>query len=204
MIERQALLQYLNSLLEPEYFKDYAPNGLQVQGKVQIKTLVTGVTATQALIERAVELDADALFVHHGYFWRGEDPSIVGMKYNRIQCLLEHQINLFAYHLPLDAHTELGNNAQLAQRLGLLVEGGAQLAQFIAENITHSKPYINPKELKYTSQYAYMDCSKARKELGYNPRDVRISLRDSIAWFQSEQFQKRQNNAMPLKASVNY
>ncbi|HAG95727.1 MAG: Nif3-like dinuclear metal center hexameric protein [Pseudomonadales bacterium] len=124
MIERQALLQYLNSLLEPEYFKDYAPNGLQVQGKVQIKTLVTGVTATQALIERAVELDADALFVHHGYFWRGEDPSIVGMKYNRIKCLLEHQINLFAYHLPLDAHTELGNNAQLAQRLGLLVEGG--------------------------------------------------------------------------------
>ncbi|HAG93592.1 MAG: dihydroflavonol 4-reductase [Pseudomonadales bacterium] len=98
----------------------------------------------------------------------------------------------------------LGKSDRVIPLPGLLVEGGAQLAQFIAENITHSKPYINPKELKYTSQYAYMDCSKARKELGYNPRDVRISLRDSIAWFQSEQFQKRQNNAMPLKASVNY
>jgi dihydroflavonol-4-reductase len=85
-----------------------------------------------------------------------------------------------------------------------LVEGGAQLAQFIADNITHSKPYINPKELKYTSQYAFMDCSKARKELGYNPRDVRISLRDSIAWFQSEQFQSRAAPHVPLKASVNY
>ena len=124
MIERQALLQYLNSLLEPEYFKDYAPNGLQVQGKEQIQTLVTGVTATQALLDRAAELNADAVFVHHGYFWRGEDPSIVGMKYSRIKTLLEHQINLFAYHLPLDAHVELGNNAQLALRLGLLVEAG--------------------------------------------------------------------------------
>ncbi len=124
MIQRQALLQYLNSLLEPEYFKDYAPNGLQVQGKDEIQTLVTGVTATQALIERAVELNADAIFVHHGYFWRGEDPSVVGMKYNRIKTLLEHQINLYAYHLPLDAHPELGNNAQLAARLGLLVESG--------------------------------------------------------------------------------
>ena len=124
MIQRQALLQYLDSLLEPGYFKDYAPNGLQVQGRDQVKTLVTGVTATQALIDRAIELEADAIFVHHGYFWRGEDPSIVGMKYNRIRSLLEHQINLFAYHLPLDAHPELGNNAQLASRLGLLVESG--------------------------------------------------------------------------------
>lgn len=124
MIQRQALLQYLDSLLEPAYFKDYCPNGLQVQGRETIQTLVTGVTATQALIDRAIELNADAIFVHHGYFWRGEDPSIVGMKYNRIRSLLEHQISLFAYHLPLDAHPELGNNAQLASRLGLVVESG--------------------------------------------------------------------------------
>ena len=124
MIQRQALLQYLNSLLEPEYFKDYAPNGLQVQGKEQVTTLVTGVTATQALIDRAIELNADAILVHHGYFWRGEDPSIVGMKFNRIKSLIQHQINLYAYHLPLDAHPELGNNAQLASRLGLMTESG--------------------------------------------------------------------------------
>lgn len=124
MIERKALLQYLNSLLEPEGFRDYAPNGLQVQGRDEIRTLVSGVTATQALIDRAVELKADAIFVHHGYFWKGEEPSIVGMKYNRIRALLKHDINLFAYHLPLDAHPELGNNAQLAQRLGLVVEAG--------------------------------------------------------------------------------
>lgn len=129
MIQRQALLQYLDSLLEPEYFKDYAPNGLQVQGKDQIQTLVTGVTATQALIDRAIELEADAIFVHHGYFWRGEDPSIVGMKYNRIRSLLENQINLFAYHLPLDAHPDFGNNAQLAYRLGLIVESGLDLSE---------------------------------------------------------------------------
>ena len=83
------------------------------------------------------------------------------------------------------------------------MEGGAQLAQFIAENITHTKPLINPKEVKYTSQYAYMDCSKARKELGYNPRDVRISLRDSIAWFQSYEFLSRQEATVPMKAGVN-
>jgi len=124
MIERQALLQYLNSLLEPEYFKDYAPNGLQVQGKPEIATLVSGVSATQALIDRAVQLKADAIFVHHGYFWRGEDPAIVGMKFNRIKTLLTHNINLYAYHLPLDAHSELGNNAQLAARLGIIMESG--------------------------------------------------------------------------------
>ncbi|MDY6918933.1 MAG: Nif3-like dinuclear metal center hexameric protein [Pseudomonadota bacterium] len=124
MIERHSLLQYLNGLLEPEYFKDYAPNGLQVQGRERIQSLVTGVTACQALIERAADLQADAILVHHGYFWRGEDPSVVGMKYQRIRRLMQHDINLFAYHLPLDAHPELGNNAQLAARLGLVTESG--------------------------------------------------------------------------------
>lgn len=97
----------------------------------------------------------------------------------------------------------LGKSDRVIPLPGLLVEGGAQLAQFIADNITHSKPYVIPKELKYTSQYAFMDCSKARKELGYSPRDVRISLRDSISWFQSKEFLERQSSAMPLKASVN-
>jgi len=98
----------------------------------------------------------------------------------------------------------LGKSDRVIPLPGMLVEGGAQLAQFIADNITHSKPYIIPKELKYASQFAFMDCNKARKELGYNPRDVRISLRDSIAWFQSAEFQNTQTHPMPLKASVNY
>lgn len=126
MISRDALLAELNQLLQPQYFKDYAPNGLQVQGPESIQTLVTGVTATRALIERAVALKADAIFVHHGYFWRSEDPAITGMKYQRVKLLLDHGINLFAYHLPLDAHPELGNNAQLGKLLGFKTEGGLQ------------------------------------------------------------------------------
>lgn len=129
MIQRQELIQYLSQLLEPERFKDYAPNGLQVQGKEEIKTLVSGVTATQALIDKAIELKADAILVHHGYFWRGEDATITGMKYRRVKALLENGINLLAYHLPLDAHPEFGNNAQLAKQLGIRVEGGLDPAE---------------------------------------------------------------------------
>ncbi len=126
MVQRDQLLVELNQLLEPQFFRDYAPNGLQVQGKDSIKTLVTGVTASRALIEHAIQLKADAIFVHHGYFWKSEDPAISGMKYHRVRLLLEYGINLFAYHLPLDAHPELGNNAQLARMLGFRVEGGLQ------------------------------------------------------------------------------
>ncbi|MGB3624094.1 MAG: Nif3-like dinuclear metal center hexameric protein [Ketobacter sp.] len=129
MIGRQALLEYLNTLLQPELFRDYAPNGLQVEGRQEIRTLVSGVSATKALIDAAIELDADALFVHHGYFWRGEDPSLTGMKYQRVRALIENGINLFAYHLPLDAHSELGNNAQLAARLGITVDGGLDTSE---------------------------------------------------------------------------
>ena len=109
----------LNSLLKPEQFNDYCPNGLQVQGKDEIGTLVTGVTACKALIDRAIAEQADMLLVHHGYFWRGEDPTVTGIKRSRIEALLAHDINLFAYHLPLDVHPELGNNAQLGKLLGL-------------------------------------------------------------------------------------
>lgn len=106
---------FLNKLLKPQQIKDYCPNGLQVQGTDVIKTVVTGVTATKALIEKAIELKADALLVHHGFFWKNESYVIRGMKHQRIKALLEHDINLFAYHLPLDIHPQLGNNAQLAK-----------------------------------------------------------------------------------------
>lgn len=122
-ISRDGLLNTLNGLLQPHLFEDYCPNGLQVEGKSQIATLVTGVTASQALIEAAIENKADAILVHHGYFWKNENPAITGMKQRRIKRLLEKEINLFAYHLPLDAHPHLGNNIQLAKKLNITVTG---------------------------------------------------------------------------------
>ena len=113
------LTNYLNQLLQPEQFSDYCPNGLQVEGKSEVKHIVTGVTASYNLLEAALAAKADAILVHHGYFWRGESLPIVGIKKRRIQFLLQHDINLIAYHLPLDAHTEFGNNVMLAKKLGL-------------------------------------------------------------------------------------
>jgi dinuclear metal center YbgI/SA1388 family protein len=122
-VTRSLLLDTCNILLQPARFKDYGPNGLQVEGKAQVKHLVSGVTASRALIEAAIEAKADAIFVHHGLFWRGQDGSVTGWMKQRLALLLAHDINLLAYHLPLDAHPELGNNAQLGQRLGLAVQG---------------------------------------------------------------------------------
>lgn len=123
-IKRNDLMQYLNELLQPEKFKDYCPNGLQVEGADNIKKIVTGVTASQALIDAAIAEKADAVLVHHGYFWRGENECITGIKRKRIQSLLSHDINLIAYHLPLDNHEVFGNNVQLAEVLGLKIESG--------------------------------------------------------------------------------
>lgn len=123
-ITNKALAKYLSDYLSVTKIRDYCPNGLQVEGKTHINTIVTGVTASQALIDAAIEHQADAIVVHHGYFWKGENPCVVGMKKHRLQALLSHDINLFAYHLPLDVHPTVGNNAQLAQRLDIDVEGG--------------------------------------------------------------------------------
>ena len=134
-MRRQALVDYLDQLLQPGMFKDYCPNGLQVQGRDQVLRVMTGVTASQALIEAAVAWQADALLVHHGYFWKGEAAPIVGIKQQRIAALLQHEMSLLAYHLPLDAHPELGNNAQLAQVLGLQVQGPLQPEKSLAQAI---------------------------------------------------------------------
>ena len=123
MIERDALNGVFNELLQPERFKDYGPNGLQVEGKPEIRKIVSGVTASLALIEAAIDEGADAIFVHHGLFWRGQDGRITGWMRQRVAALLAHNVNLFAYHLPLDAHPELGNNVQLGHQLGLQVQG---------------------------------------------------------------------------------
>jgi len=117
------LLDYTGQILQVARFKDYCPNGLQVEGRPEVGRLVTGVTASLAFLEAAREHGADMVMVHHGYFWRNEDARIVGVKQKRIKLLLDSGMSLAAYHLPLDAHPELGNNAQLGQKLGLILEG---------------------------------------------------------------------------------
>ncbi|MFY7865202.1 Nif3-like dinuclear metal center hexameric protein [Roseateles sp.] len=115
---RQDIQSHLNQLLQVERFKDYGPNGLQVEGRDQIKHVVCGVTASLALIEAAITAGADAILVHHGLFWRGQDGRVTGWMKQRLARLLQADVNLFAYHLPLDAHADLGNNAQLGRVLG--------------------------------------------------------------------------------------
>ncbi|AWB67571.1 Nif3-like dinuclear metal center hexameric protein [Saccharobesus litoralis] len=117
---------YLNQLLKSSAIRDYCPNGMQVEGKSQVAKVVTGVTASQALIDAAIEEGADAILVHHGYFWKGEAQQVVGMKRNRLKALLANDINLYGYHLPLDIHPELGNNAQLAKLFGLTITDGLE------------------------------------------------------------------------------
>lgn len=118
------LERLLNDYLKPEQIKDYCPNGLQVEGKAEVFKIITGVTACQALIDAAIAQQADAILVHHGYFWRGESQPLRGMKYKRIKALIDNDINLYAYHLPLDVHPVVGNNVQLARCLGIEIKGG--------------------------------------------------------------------------------
>ncbi len=117
------LEQLVNQQLNSQSFSDYAPNGLQVEGVSEITRVVTGVTACQALLDEAVRLEAQAVIVHHGYFWKNESPLIKGMKRRRLRTLLLNDINMYGWHLPLDAHPELGNNAQLAKLLGIVPDG---------------------------------------------------------------------------------
>ena len=119
MASRSAIETYLNNLLDVNRFRDYGPNGLQVEGKGEIVRLVSAVTASRALIEAAIERGADTILVHHGLFWRGQDGRVTGWLKQRLELLLRHEINLFAFHLPLDAHAQWGNNAQFGARLGL-------------------------------------------------------------------------------------
>lgn len=123
MTDRQELQYALDALLQPETFKDYCPNGLQVEGVAKVRKIVSGVTASLALIDAAIAQGGDTIVVHHGLFWRGYDGRVTGWMRQRLGKLLAHNINLFAYHVPLDAHAEFGNNAQLGQRLGVQAIG---------------------------------------------------------------------------------
>lgn len=129
------LVAAADRLLQPECFQDYCPNGLQVEGRASVRRLVSGVTASLALLEAAVAAEADAILVHHGYFWKNEPPQIVGIKQKRLRMLLQNDISLLVYHLPLDAHPQLGNNAQLAARLGIEITAGLQSGAFPIGNV---------------------------------------------------------------------
>lgn len=169
------LVQLANALLEPEAFSDYCPNGLQVEGRAQVRRLISGVTASQALIERAIELDADAILVHHGYFWKGEDPRVVGMKRQRLGLLLSQDISLLAYHLPLDAHPVYGNNARLADELDLEITGALQ---------PHSpRPVGNIGRLPEAMSAIGFAAHVARR-LGREPLLVQVGERpiETVAW----------------------
>ena len=135
MVERTALLALTDGLLQPERFKDYCPNGLQVEGRPHVQSVASGVTASLAFIQSAIDAGADTLLVHHGLFWRNQTGAVTGWLKTRLALLLQHDINLLAYHLPLDAHPALGNNAQLATHLGFRVDGtfGEQGLGFVGQ-----------------------------------------------------------------------
>ena len=163
-----ALLAYLDALLKPGIFKDYAPNGLQVEGRREIHRIVCGVTASQALLDCAVAQGADAVLVHHGYFWRGEAPEITGIRKKRLQTLLTHDINLIAYHLPLDAHPTLGNNAQLAQRMNWQT-----VAQFGDQNLGCLGTVSAPQALDQLVQTLTLHLARAPLVIGDKDRVIR-------------------------------
>lgn len=174
-VSRNELEFELKQVLRPEQFKDYCPNGLQVQGRAEVAKLVTGVTACQDLIEAAVEVGADALLVHHGYFWRGEDQSITGIKKSRIETLLKHDISLFAYHLPLDVHSDLGNNVQLANLLGFKIEGELGKQNNHPIGLTGSPS----EELSFESLHALLAQKLGREPLGIAGKSKSIR---SVGW----------------------
>lgn len=148
MLTNTELEQILDEKLNSKAISDYAPNGLQVEGKTDIKKIITGVTASLPLIEAAIAQNADAILVHHGYFWKSENPCIRGMKGKRIKQLLCHEINLFAYHLPLDIHLELGNNAQLAKMVGASQIRGMEDKSLSIPAIAEFDTAISADELK--------------------------------------------------------
>ena len=132
MIKINELTDYTGQILQIERFRDYCPNGLQVEGRSEVRKIVSGVTASMALLEAAHAAKADMVLVHHGYFWRNEDARVVGIKRARLKFLLEHELNLVAYHLPLDAHVEFGNNAQLGRVMGVTIDGWAGEPSIVA------------------------------------------------------------------------
>lgn len=166
------LRDYNASLLQTHLFKDYCPNGLQIEGRAEVKRIATAVTASQWVVDAASAWGADALLVHHGYFWRNEDAAIVGFKKLRIARLLCHEVSLLAYHLPLDAHAELGNNAQLAQLLGLHATG-----RFGEQNIAWIGELDQPQALRQFTRRIEQGLHRVPQVIGNPDRPIR-----RVAW----------------------
>ncbi len=161
------LRDYIGSLLEISRFRDYSPNGIQVEGKAQILRLATGVTASQRLLDEAIAWGADAILVHHGYFWRNEDAAVTGIKKRRLAHLLQHDVSLLAYHLPLDAHDVLGNNAQLGQRLGFVEQG-----RFGEQNIACYGELAHPQMLAQLTAHVEGVLQRAPLVVGGGTRTI--------------------------------
>jgi dinuclear metal center YbgI/SA1388 family protein len=166
------LSDYIGSELEISRFRDYCPNGVQVEGRSEVQCIATGVTASQTILEAATAWGADVILVHHGYFWRGEDASITGIKKRRIAHLLQHDVSLLAYHLPLDAHPEWGNNAQLGRRLGFVEEG-----RFGEQNIACYGRLTEPKSLGDLKRSIEVVLRRAPQVIG----DLGVNI-SRVAW----------------------
>ena len=175
MVATNELVGYCDTVLSPSLFKDYCPNGLQVAGKPEISHIVSGVTASLALIEAAIDLKAEAILVHHGLFWNGDDPRVVGVHYQRLQSLLKAGTNVIAYHLPLDAHPVYGNNAQLGLHLGFEIDHWF---------LSHNGPPIGcvghlPSPLDFSQLSALLSSRLSREPMGIDARKKSIR---TIAW----------------------
>ena len=166
------LRDYNSSLLQTSLYKDYCLNGLQVEGRAQVLRIATGVTASQHVLDTAIDWGADAILVHHGYFWRNEDLAIAGVKKNRIARLLRNDVSLLAYHLPLDAHPELGNNAQLGKLLGLVEQG-----RFGEQNLLWLGSLVQPQTLEQFTRLAGQVLQRAPQVIGDGSKSIR-----KVAW----------------------
>jgi dinuclear metal center YbgI/SA1388 family protein len=171
------ITRYLEQYLRPGQFQDYCPNGLQVEGRPEITRLATGVTASQRLLDEAIAWKADAVLVHHGYFWRGEPPQIVGMKRRRLVALLGHDISLLAYHLPLDAHPQVGNNARLGELMGIALERQESLQPGVAEAVGNIGNL--PEAVHAADFVALLESITGRRPLHVGAPDARVRR---IAW----------------------
>lgn len=165
------LRDYIESELAVSRFRDYCPNGLQVEGRAEVRRIATGVTASQAVLEAATAWGADAILVHHGYFWRSEDAAITGIKKRRVAHLLKHDISLLAYHLPLDAHPLMGNNAQLGARLGFIERG-----RFGEQEIAMHGSLTQPQTLQQLVRHIQLTLQQEPRVIGHaNPDIARIA-----------------------------
>ncbi len=164
----EELRDYNATLLQTGLFKDYCPNGVQVEGRAKVHRIATGVTASQQVLDESIAWGADAILVHHGYFWRNEDATIVGIKRRRIGQLLCNDVSLLAYHLPLDAHAELGNNAQLGKLLDLKVQG-----RFGDQNIAWLGELEHPQSLSQFAQQIEHGLRRIPQVIGIGSRKIR-------------------------------